>query len=186
MSKQYVAKALIKFLILAFLFIAIPTFFTYMYYILKEGRPPRISTVQPSFYGKDLVILPYSIKKYAGYGNVIEPEIKIRVKGTDGRITKINFLLDSGAVVSTLPVNYADLFGNDLKDAKRIVLRGFGNKRTFGYMSEITILIKDKELKIPLVFSEGENTKKILGRHGFFNNYTIIFDHKDQVVRISQ
>ncbi len=186
MSTNYLGKALLKFLVLALLFIVIPSFFVYMFFVLTKGRPPRISTVQPVFYGKDLVILPYSIKKYAGYGNVIEPEIKIRVKGNDGRVTKINFLLDSGAVVSTLPINYADLFGTDLKRAKRIVLRGFGNKRTFGYMSEITILIKDKELKIPLVFSEGESTKKILGRHGFFNNYTIIFDHKDQVIRISQ
>jgi len=185
MPRYRLVAALKLFLILA-VFILTVSFFVYTYYYVVLGRPPRILSVEPVFTGKDVLILPYTTKSYAGYGRVFEPEIKLKVKKDSGGYTDITFLLDSGAVVSTLPVSYAKTLAKDIEQAQRIVLRGFGDKRTFGYMSTMDLVIKDQEYNIPVVFSEGELDKKILGRNGFFDLFTVIFDHKDRVVRLAQ
>ena len=186
MQNKYILIGLIKISLVLLVFISATVFFVLTYFYASKGRTPRISSVEPTFLGQDLIILPYSSKTYAGYGRVFEPEIEIKVKDKRGNPLKINFLLDSGAVVSTLPESYADELGTDIKNVKRIVLRGFGNQRSFGYMTEMTLLIKDNEYKIPVVLSEGEVNKKILGRNGFFDIFTITFDTTDKVIRISK
>lgn len=187
MPAKYLLKAIVK-LISVFLVFSMVTYaFIYAYFYLIKGRAPRIGEVAPSYYGgKDILILPYNSKSYSGYGAVFEPEIKLKVKNKSEGYDEIDFLLDSGAVVSTLPINYAEILGKDTSNAKRIVLRGFGNKRTFGYMSNVDIKIRDNQFEIPIVFSEGETTKKIIGRNGFFDEFTVIFDHKDRVIRIAE
>lgn len=186
MPRKYVLVAITK-LLLVLLFVGgITYFFVYTYFYVAKGRGPRILNIDARYTGRDIIVLPYTTKSYSGYGRVFEPEITIRLKGDKGQETSAKVLLDSGAVVSTLPITYVDILGKDISDAKRIVLRGFGDARTFGYMSNMTLLIKNKEYTVPVVFSEGETTKKILGRNGFFDQFTIIFDHKDKVIRISQ
>ena len=185
MPKIYFFSAIFKLVLIVFLtFVTISVFVTAYFFVLK-GRPPRIMNVDGKFDGKDIVILPYTIKNYAGYGNVFEPEMDFNVKGTNGTFVKVTFLIDSGAVVSTLPFEYATTLGKNVENAQRIVLRGFGDKRTFGYMSDMTITVKEKEYTIPVVFSEGETSKRIIGRKGFFDTFTVIFDHKDSVIRLA-
>jgi hypothetical protein len=157
-----------------------------MYFFVSKGRGPRILEIDPRYTSKDVVVLPYTTKSYAGYGRVFEPELELKVLGNDKTDTQITFLLDSGAVVSTLPISYVETLGKNVDNAQRIVLRGFGDKRTFGYMSNMTLEINKVPLTVPVVFSEGETSKKILGRNGFFDEFTIVFDHKDKVIRLAQ
>ncbi|PIR43879.1 hypothetical protein COV24_00300 [candidate division WWE3 bacterium CG10_big_fil_rev_8_21_14_0_10_32_10] len=186
MPTKYTYIAITKFFLILFLLIGTTLVFVYSYFYVLKGRPPRLLSVEPYFIGKDLLILPYITKSYSGYGRVFEPEIEMKVKQSDNSYLKISFLLDSGAVVSTLPISYADSLGKNIKNAKRIVLRGFGDNRTFGYMSNMTLIIDNKDIIIPVVFSEGELTKKIIGRTGFFDQFTITFDHKDEVIRVRE
>jgi hypothetical protein len=186
MPLRYTFVAIAKLLTILVLAIGTTYFFVYTYFLVTKGRGPRVSPVSGRYNGKDVVILPYTTKSYSGYGRVFEPEIQLRVQGENGTETKVDFLLDSGAVVSTLPITYVDILDKDIENAQRIVLRGFGDKRTFGYMSNMDVLVKDQTVNVPVVFSEGETTKKILGRNGFFDVFTIVFDHKDQVIRLAQ
>lgn len=186
MPRRYFLSAITKLIIILLFVGGVTYFFVYTYFFVAKGRGPRILDIEPRYTGKDIVILPYTTKSYSGYGRVFEPEIDLRIKGDNGNETTARVLLDSGAVVSTLPITYVDILGKDITNSQRIVLRGFGDARTFGYMSDMTLLIKNQEYTIPVVFSEGETTKKILGRNGFFDQFTIIFDHKDKVIRISQ
>lgn len=184
MPVKYTFRAILKFVIVLTLIFGTTGIFIYSYFYAYKGRAPRIDNIEPAFSGKDLLILPYTSKSYAGYGNVFEPEITMKIRDSKGQEFEVDFLLDSGAVVSTLPISYAQMLGKDIEDAKRIVLRGFGNQRSFGYMSEMNLVIKEELVSIPVVFSEGEMSKKILGRNVFFDEYTITFDHKDRVIRI--
>lgn len=187
MPAKYIIKALFKLLAVFAVFGIVTYAFIYAYFYIIKGRAPRIDEVAPRYSGgKDILVLPYNSKSYSGYGAVFEPEITLKVKNKDETYDEIDFLLDSGAVVSTLPIDYAEILGKDTSNAKRIVLRGFGNKRTFGYMSNVDIQIQDNKFEIPVVFSEGETTKRIIGRNGFFDEFTIIFDHRDRVIRISE
>ena len=184
MPIKYIIYATIKFFTSIFIIVGTIILFVNAYFFVLKGRPPRIFSVEPKFEGKDLVILPYTIKNYAGYGQVFEPEMDFKIKDASGSFITITFLIDSGAVVSTLPYEYASSLGKDVEKAQRIVLRGFGDKRTFGYMSTMDIKVKDKSYNIPVVFSEGETSKKIIGRKGFFDTFTVIFDKKDSVIRL--
>ena len=187
MPARYLIKSITKLVTVIAVFAAVTYAFVYAYFYIIKGRAPRIAEVAPHYTGKkDILVLPYNSKAYSGFGTVFEPKITLKVRKKNEQYEKIDFLLDSGAVVSTLPINYAEILGKDTSNSKRIVLRGFGNKRTFGYMSNIDIKIKDKKLEIPIVFSEGETTKRILGRNGLFDKFTVVFDHKDRVVRLSE
>lgn len=186
MPVKYLIIAISKILLFLLLLNGILISFIWGYFEVTKGRPPRVLDISPVYVSRDLVILPYVNKNYAGYGDVLEPEIDIRVKSTDADSIKITFLLDSGAVVSTLPIDFAKSLNIDITNASRIVLRGFGDKRTFGYMSDLQIYIKDEIYSIPVVFSEGELSKKILGRKGFFDYFTVVFDHKDKVIRLAK
>lgn len=187
MPSGYIFKALFKLFLVLIIFMGITLGFTYAYFYLSKGRFPRITEVATKYSGgEDILILPYSSKSYSGYGAVFEPEITLKVKNKDSIYSDISFLLDSGAVVSTLPFEYTKTLGKDVTNAKRIVLRGFGDKRTFGYMSTLDLKIKDKSMQIPVVFSEGETSKRIIGRNGFFDSFTIVFDHKDRVIRVAE
>ncbi len=186
MPVKYLTFSILKISLFLVLLVAIIMTFIWGYFEITKGRPPRILDISPVYISRDLVILPYVNKNYAGYGDVLEPEIDIRVKNTESESIKVTFLLDSGAVVSTLPIDFAKSLNIDLTNASRIVLRGFGDKRTFGYMSDIQIYIKEELYTIPVVFSEGELSKKILGRKGFFDYFTIVFDHKDKVIRLAK
>ena len=185
MPKVYFFISLFKLILIIVLSILTIFVFIQAYFYVLKGRPPRIMNVEQKFEGKDIVILPYTIINYAGYGSVFEPEMDFNIKSSSGEFVKVTFLIDSGAVVSTLPYEYAATLGKNVENAQRIVLRGFGDKRTFGYMSDMTITVKDKEYTIPVVFSEGETSKRIIGRIGFFDTFTIIFDHKDSVIRLA-
>lgn len=184
MPGKYLLISIFKFVLVIFLIFGISGGFLYAYFYVSKGRAPRIDSIDSSFIGNDLLILPYTTKSYAGYGNVFEPQIKMKVVSNSGQEEEIEFLLDSGAVVSTLPITYTEILGIDISNSKRIVLRGFGDQRSFGYMSNMHLKIKDELVDIPVVFSEGELSKKILGRNVFFDSYTITFDHKDRVIRI--
>lgn len=184
MPTKYFLIAFFKLFLIFALVVGILTTFVLTYFYVLKGRAPRIFSVDPNFEGKDLVILPYTIKNYAGYGSVFEPEMDFKIKDSKDNFVNITFLIDSGAVVSTLPYEYANTLGKDVSNAQRIVLRGFGDKRSFGYMSEMDITVKDKNYTIPVVFSEGETSKRIIGRKGFFDTFTVVFDSKDSVIRL--
>lgn len=184
MPIKYIIFATLKFFTIIFIVMGTVAVFVNAYFYVLKGRPPRIFNVEPKFEGKDLVVLPYTIKNYAGYGAVFEPEMDFKIKDAGGNFVTLTFLIDSGAVVSTLPYEYATTLGKNVENAQRIVLRGFGDKRTFGYMSSMDISVRNKNYNIPVVFSEGETSKKIIGRKGFFDAFTVIFDKKDSVIRL--
>ncbi|NCT55224.1 hypothetical protein GW755_00080 [bacterium] len=187
MPNGYILKAFVKLIFVIVIFLGITLGFTYAYFYMAKGRFPRIGEVASKYNGgSDILILPYNSKSYSGYGAVFEPEITLKVKNKDSSYEDISFLLDSGAVVSTLPFDYTKTLGKDITNSKRIVLRGFGDKRTFGYMSTLDLKIKDKKFEVPVVFSEGETSKRIIGRNGFFDVFTVVFDHNDRVIRIAE
>ncbi|EKD62819.1 MAG: hypothetical protein ACD_52C00045G0001, partial [uncultured bacterium] len=94
------------------------------------------------------------------------------------------FLLDSGAVVSTLPLQAAHDTGVDLAKAKRITLQGFSGVPAFAYLDKIVLQLAGQEIEFPATFTESNSTTYILGRKGLFDDFTINFDHQDRVITI--
>ena len=107
------------------------------------------------------------------------------LKTTSG-YTDTTFLLDSGAVVSTLPLQAAKDTGVDLSKAKRITLQGFSGVPAFAYLDKITIKIGNTDVELPATFTESNATTYILGRKGLFDDFTINFDNVQRIITISK
>lgn len=134
--------------------------------------------------GRIEYVTPYENVLYENFGFVTEPKLTLPLKTLDG-YRDTTFLLDSGAVVSALPLNAAHDTGVDLTKAKRITLQGFSGIPTFAYLDNIVVNIADKDFTFPAVFTESQKTTYILGRKGFFDDFTIEFNNEEQVVTIT-
>lgn len=141
-------------------------------------------TVSDSF-GKLEYTVPYKNTLYESFGFVQEPKVTMPMKTTKGYVNT-TFLLDSGAVVSTLPLQAAQDTGIDLAQAKRITLQGFSGVPAFAYLGKITIKIGNTDFEFPATFTESSTTTYILGRKGLFDDFTINFNHEQRVITISK
>jgi len=130
-----------------------------------------------------LVIIPMQETNWQDLGNVFEPIVPVKVKTNDG-FQENKFLLDSGAVISSLPRDWAEKTGQNLAFLQRTTFRGFGNTQSFAYQGNMVILLGDDEMTLPVVFTETAGTKSLLGRKGFFENHSIFFDHKKRQIEI--
>lgn len=127
--------------------------------------------------------VPMKDVNWQDLGTVFEPVITIPIKTQSG-YEKWEFLLDSGAVVSSLPREWAEKIGQDLAFLKRSTFRGFGGKTSFAYQGEMSVLLGEEDKVVPVVFTEASGTKSLLGRKGFFEDYSIYFNHKDKQIEI--
>lgn len=132
-----------------------------------------------------LVAIPMHSTNWQDLGFVFEPLVDLSVKTTTGYQTN-QFLLDSGAVVSSLPRDWAEKTGQDLAFLPRSSFRGFGDTTSFAYRGEMLVLMGEKEVTVPVVFTEGAGTKSLLGRKGFFENYSIYFNHKERQIEVRE
>lgn len=115
------------------------------------------------------------------------PSIPVSLWGVGQRFEFIA-LLDSGADVSVIPKDVAELLGLDLS-GKREEARGIGGKvqtvqtrinlelgkphekYTFNSMP-IKVILEDGNMEIPI----------LLGRLGFFDRFTITFNQKEEKI----
>lgn len=127
--------------------------------------------------------VPYKNTLYENFGFVQEPKVTMPLKTLNGYVST-TFLLDSGAVVSTLPLQAAHDTGVDLARAKRITLQGFSGVPAFAYLDKIIVKIGEEDFEFPATFTESNSTTYILGRKGLFDDFTINFDHTERVITI--
>lgn len=146
------------------------------------GRVNQIS-INSSF-GKLEVKIPYKNTLYENFGFVQDPKVTFPLKTVRG-YEETTFLLDSGAVVSTMPLKAAHDTGVDLARAKRITLQGFSGVPAFAYLDKVIIKIGDLDYELPATFTESNSTTYILGRKGLFDDFTINFDHEQRVITIT-
>lgn len=131
-----------------------------------------------------ILTIPYQQTLYKHFGNAINPQVKLPVKTVKG-YKETEFLIDSGAVVSALPKTMAEDLGVDLTTLPRITIEGFAGQKTFAYKGEFVVKIGKEEVAIPVVFSENPQANNILGRIGFFDQFSIKFDAVTQQITIS-
>lgn len=129
--------------------------------------------------------IPYKNTLYENFGFVQDPRVTLPMRTASG-YKDTTFLLDSGAVVSTLPLTAAQDIGVDLARAKRITLQGFSGVPAFAYLDEITVKIGERDYAMPASFTESTTTTYILGRKGLFDDFSILFDHEQRAIIITR
>lgn len=131
-----------------------------------------------------LVSVPYQPVLWKDFGEVFEPLIEIPLYYPSSGFVKREFLLDSGALVSSLPREEAEKMGLSLAKLQRSTFAGFGGTTSFAYKSEVKVRLGEQEVAIPVVFTEAQATKSILGRSGFFERYSIYFNSDSKRIEI--
>ncbi len=169
------------FLRIFLVFVVIVGFVGVSYFFISRVISARILTSQKNI----LFVTPYKMLVLEGFGIVSEPEVKLEVKTKNGFET-VKFLLDSGAVVSSLPREMAAKMGYDLAFLPRTMFTGFGNKSSFAYKASMVLKVGEKQVDIPVVFTEMAGTQALIGRKGFFDNFAIIFDAKNKQILIKE
>ena len=134
--------------------------------------------------GDILLQTPYQPVLWKDFGEVFEPIIEMPLYYPSEGFVKHEFLLDSGALVSSLPREEAEKMGLSLAKLPRSTFGGFGGTTSFAYRTEVKIKLGEEEVKIPAVFTEAEGTKSILGRSGFFERYSVYFNSKREMIEI--
>lgn len=134
--------------------------------------------------GDILLEAHYQPVLWQDFGEVFEPIVKIPVYYPSSGYEDKEFLLDSGALVSSLPREEAKKMGLALSQLQRSTFAGFGGMTSFAYKGSVKIKLKESEINLPVVFTEAAGTKPILGRSGFFENYSIYFNSKAEKIEI--
>lgn len=104
------------------------------------------------------------------------------------RKQKLFALVDSGADACLFPRGIADVLGVNVRSGDRIDFTGIGGMPTPFYFHEIEILFGEYRAKTRAGFSTSLNigTGGILGQHGFFDNFVILFDRKNKFIEIKK
>lgn len=98
---------------------------------------------------------------------------------------EINTLIDSGATISVFKTNVAKFLGIKIESGKVIVLGGVGG-RIKGYLHDLEFKIANRTLVAPVIFSyEYTVSLNLLGRSGVFENFKIIFDENNLLVKLA-
>ena len=178
---KFKLEAIVKVLSLFGFAAAIGIFFLVRSY-LSGGGVNQVTT--SNSFGTVTYQVPYKNTLYENFGFVQEPRVTLPLKTTSGYVDT-TFLLDSGAVVSTMPLQAAKDTGVDLSQAKRITLQGFSGVPAFAYLATVTIQIAGQDFQFPATFTESNTTTYILGRKGLFDTFTINFDNQKRVLTLT-
>lgn len=125
------------------------------------------------------------LKKKTVFGNIPGVEISIFVKTKDG-YQRVDFLLDSGADFSMLPVHMAEWLGVDLNSCPKDRSRGIeGSKEGVAvWLGKIHVQICRYELEIRCLFSENPSCPYILGRADIFSHFNIHFNNNIKNIKL--
>lgn len=173
------SRVFIKILLLSMfpIFLALVSVVAVVHYFTRDYSPEREDKE---------ILLSFSMTdtNWKDLGRVFEPLIPLSIKTRNG-YKENKFLLDSGAVISSLPRDWAEKTGQKLAFLPRSTFKGFGGTRSFAYQGEMMVLLgEEKDVVLPVVFTEAVGTKSLLGRKGFFENYSIYFNHKERRIEI--
>lgn len=116
-------------------------------------------------------------------GIVPEPIIPVELLTQEG-YCPFDFLLDTGADCSMLPASMADLLGIVLKQGKKAQSVGIEGRGVLVYIHLIKVKIGNVLIQIKCLFSLNETTPFILGRHGIFSHFNILFDNKHKKIKL--
>ena len=117
-------------------------------------------------------------------GKIWDPTIPVSIKTRFG-YEPYDFLLDTGADFTMLPVTFADVLELKLSDLPKSRSYGIEGHGVAVFVAPITLKLGEFPFKVRALLSANESTPLILGRQGLFDRFNIHFDNRRKVIRIS-
>jgi len=117
------------------------------------------------------------------------PYIPINLKGNCSFWVEVMALLDSGADVSVIPLDVAQLLDLDLtgEENKANGLGGEVRIKNSKMLVNVKHAHEDYNFNIPVqVILDKTKAPPIIGREGFFDKFSIEFDHLNQRIKLKR
>jgi hypothetical protein len=100
----------------------------------------------------------------------------------NNKIVTLAMIVDSGADITLIPKSIGQVL--NLQKTHLNYLGGIGGKTGF-YLNIVNAKIAGKQIKIPVAWITHDSIPLLLGRKGVFNQFSICFKEKEQVVVFS-
>lgn len=126
------------------------------------------------------ISFPYR-QKTIEEGIIPDPTVRLALKTSFG-IRKFDFLVDSGADTTTIPIKLAQDFLDFKPDAsQKELVSGIEGRAIEAYRSFVEILLGDHFYKVRCIFIRSA-VIPLLGRLDIWDKFTIIFDNMKREV----
>ena len=111
---------------------------------------------------------PFSYAGFSGGRQVFVPTIPIYLKTNQG-LVEFNFLVDTGADLTTLPHFMASRLGIDLKLAEKSMAEGLAGVRVKTWLTQVELIFKHTSVRVPVSITNENSTPFLLGRGGLLD-----------------
>lgn len=109
------------------------------------------------------------------------PEVVLSMKAADGTDFNMVTEVDSGASISLMPREIADVIGLDWESGEPIGLQGVGGASFIAYVHEVPCTVAGANFTIPIAFPQdiGEDYQfpPLLGRLGLYDQASVFMDN---------
>ena len=119
----------------------------------------------------------------------LTPLIEVQLLGDNGAMLDPSFaLVDSGAHDTMVNADFALELGIDLTGTKPIRILGIAKQPVMAKPGECRMLLVKlkREIQIPVLFVYDSNVDVVLGRQGFFDQFTVRFDLPNDTFEIRE
>lgn len=128
---------------------------------------------------------PYSVKQTEDRKKTLVIYVWLKIKTKKGIYRFQRFLFDTGADYTSLPKFMSQVVGFNLENAKQEIMYTANNEPMTTYKGLIEVFLGDKKLKLPVVFTDKDDTPFLLGRAGIIDKFDILLSKKDQQIVFS-
>lgn len=131
---------------------------------------------------------PFEYAEIEGLGRLFYPIIKLDLKTVYG-YKEFDFLVDTGADVTTIPLQLLSVLGIDQKKLKAGETLGVGGikVKTWEFKLPVKIGNSDLEVMATAVDSKEDSIPLLLGRKDVFENrFNLILDSKNKFVELQE
>lgn len=128
---------------------------------------------------------PYETKASRHYGNSPLVSVTLPVDSPQGPV-KFQFLFDTGADVTSMPVTVAKKLGINLQKQHSGIMTGYEGQGVLVYRSQITVNFNKKKFSIPCVFTPKNHVPILLGRAGILSRFNILLDGKNKQITFTE
>lgn len=129
-----------------------------------------------------IATISYTSAQNPDLGNYLVPLVTLPVT-IDNYQEDVTFLIDTGAIITALPMSYAAETNLELSTLKRMLLSSLTSQTIFGYITTMNADMNGHNLNLPISFAPIDTP--VLGRYGFLDTYTLVFDHQQQAVIVA-
>ena len=126
---------------------------------------------------------PYQYISIPKFGKVFYPSIPLSLKTIETGTVEFEFLVDTGADLTTLPFHMAERLGINLKKCRRSRAGGIGGHSVKTWETAIQIGMGSNWIPISATVTEDDETPMLLGRIDILDTrFSLYFDSQKKKI----